>query len=226
VVVGKVHENQQVAGETAAVIEHMAGEVAETANASNGISGASGEQIKNVNLLQETLAQLFATLGESSAKVETTAAIGDSLHKVTGTLNQLMSGFTFESVNIIEPAQNEKRNYPRASNRLLVEASQDGASFDCSSLDFSLAGMRLLLNQQLDAARPVELAVCLPQDDLNQYKAQDPLKLRGRITWQRIENGKHQCGIAFEGMSDEANRKLRECFEYFNKTPEFGTVIR
>jgi methyl-accepting chemotaxis protein len=226
VVVDKVHENQQVAGETAAVIEHMAGEVAETASANDGISGASGEQIRNVNLLQETLVQLFATLNESSTKVETTAAIGDNLHKVTGTLNQLMSGFTFESVNVIEPTQNEKRTYPRATNSLLVEASQNGKLFECSSLDFSLTGMRLALNQKLDDGRMVELAVCLPQDDLSQYQRQTPLKLRGRVSWQRFEGGKNQCGIAFEGMSEDANRKLRECFKYYNKTPEFSAVTR
>lgn len=223
VVAGKVHENQQVAGETAAVIEHMAGDVAETAGANDGISAASGEQIKNVNLLQETLVQLFATLSESSAKVETTAAIGDSLHKVTGTLNELMAGFTFESVNAIEPAQNEKRTYPRATNRLLVEASQGGKLFESSSLDFSLTGMRLAINQKLDEKTPVELAVCLPQDELSEYENQKPLKLRGRISWQRMQNGKNQCGIAFDGLSEEAKRKLRECFEYYNKTPEFSS---
>jgi methyl-accepting chemotaxis protein len=221
VVVTKVHENQQVAGETAAVIEHMSGEIAQTASANDGISEASGEQIKNVSLLQERLAHLFATLSESSAKVETTAAIGDSLHKVTGTLNQLMSGFTFESVNIIEPAQNERRTYPRANNRLLVGATQNGNYSECSSLDFSLTGMRLMLNNKLDAAQPVELAVYLPLDDLGQYEKQDPLRLRGRVSWQREEDGRNQCGIAFEGMSAEANHKLRECFQYFHKTPEF-----
>jgi methyl-accepting chemotaxis protein len=221
VVVSKVHENQQVAGETAAVIEHMAGEVAATASANDGISGASGEQIKNVDLLHETLEQLFETLSESSAKVETTAAIGDGLHKVTGKLNQLMSGFTFEIVRVTE-AQHESRTYPRASNRLLVKASQSGKSFECSSLDFSLTGMRLALSKKLDDAGSVELAVCLPQDDLDQYEAQTPLKLRGRVTWQRVEGGKNQCGIAFEGMSEDASRKLRECFEYYNKTPEFS----
>ena len=170
--------------------------------------------------------QLFATLHESSTKVETTAAIGDNLHKVTGALNQLMSGFTFESINVIEPTQNEKRTYPRATNRLLVEASQNGKSFECASLDFSLAGMRLAINQKLDNAGMVELAVCLPQDDLGQYKRQNPLKLRGRVSWQRFEDGKNQCGITFEGMSDEANRKLRDCFKYYNKAPEFRTSIR
>lgn len=221
VVVRRVHENQQVAGETAAVIEHMATEVAQTAEANDGISGASGEQIGNVQLLQQTLAQLFATLSESSAKVETTAAIGDSLHKVTGTLNELMSGFHFESTHVIEPMQNERRTHPRATNRLLVEATQNGRKFECSSIDFSLSGICLSLNKKLDDASPVELAVCLPQNELDQYKQQRPLKLMGRISWQSSEGGKNECGIAFEEPSPEASFKLRECFKYYNKTPEF-----
>lgn len=221
VVVSKVHENQHIAGETAAVIEHIAGEIAHTASANHSISESSAKQSRNVNLLQETLTQLFATLSKSSAKVETTAAIGDSLHKVTGQLNQLISGFTFENINIIEPAQNERRTCPRATNRLLVTATQNGKTFECSSLDFSLTGMRLALNKKLDDQSPVELSTCLPQDDLHQYEKQQPLKLQGRVSWQRPEDGKNQCGIVFEGMSEDAGRKLRECFSYYNKTPEF-----
>lgn len=221
-VTSKVHENQQVASETASVIEHMAGEVAQTAHANESISNASGEQIQNVYLLQETLSQLFSTLSESSAKVETTATIGDNLHNVTGILNQLMAGFTFETVNVIEPAQNERRIHPRASNRLLVKASQNGKSFECSTLDFSLTGMRLKLNKQFDDASPVELAVCLPQDDLNHYEEQQPLKLSGHITWQRFEEGINQSGVVFQNLSEEANRRLREGFEYYHKTPEFN----
>jgi methyl-accepting chemotaxis protein len=225
-VVIRVNENQQVAGETASVIEHMAGEVAETASANEGISAASGEQIRNVNLLQATLAELFATLRESSAKVETTAAISESLHKVTGKLNQLMSGFVFDNENYIVQKQHEKRTYPRAENRLLVHATQSGNSFECSSLDFSLTGMRLESGKPLDDAEYVELKVCLPQNDLNQYESQEPLNLRGRISWQRLVNGRNQCGIAFEGMTEEAIRKLRDGFKYFNKTPEFSPVAR
>ena len=226
VVVSKVHENQQVAGETAAVIERMASDVAQTASANDGISSASGEQIDNVHLLQQTLAQLFSTLSESSAKVETTAAIGDGLHKVTGNLNQLMSGFHFESTQVIEPKQNERRTHPRATNRLLVEAAQNGKSFECSSLDFSMTGMRLEMNKKLEADAPIELAVCLPQSELNQYKKQQPLKITGRISWQRTEGEKNECGIAFERMTAEASSKLRECFKYYNKTPEFNVRVQ
>ena len=222
VVVGKVNDNQRVAGETAAVIEQMAGDVAETASANSGISSASGEQIQNVNLLRDTLAELFATLSESSAKVETTAAIGESLHKVTGSLNQLMAGFSFDSVHVIAPAQHEKRTCPRITNRLLVRATQGDTTVECSSLDFSVAGMRLALQDKLDSKRPVDLAVYLPQEELAQYEHQNPLRLRGKISWQRAENGKCLCGVAFEGLSDDAKRKLCDSIRYFHKTPEFA----
>ena len=221
VVVEKVHENQKVAGETAAVIEQMAGEIAETASANSGISAASGEQIQNVHLLQETLGQLFATLSESSTKVETTAAIGESLHKVTGTLNLLMAGFTFSKIHVIESVQHEKRAYPRTTNRLLVQAVQGNRKVECYSLDFSMTGMRLELNEKLDDRRLVELFVTLPCDDLELYKGQDPLKLQGRIARQRAEGDKILCGIAFENLSEEARSKIRASFQYYNKTPEF-----
>ncbi len=222
VVVGKVHDNQTLAGETAVVIENMARDVAETASANDGISKVSGEQSGNVSRLQETLAQLFSTLSESSAKVENTAAIGESLHKVTGTLNQLMSGFTFEKIQIIEQRQHEKRTYPRVTNKLLVSATQDGKTYECLSLDFSLSGMRLAIDEKLKERSMVDLALCLPQNDLGQYEVQSPLRLRGRVSWQREERGKNQCGIAFDGMSQDASRKLRECIMYYNKTPEYS----
>lgn len=221
-VVGKVHENQNVAGETAEVIERIAGDIAETVSANSGISAASKEQIQNVHLLQDTLEELFATLEVSSEKVETTAAIGDGLYKVTGKLNQLMAGFTFEHSLAADSVQHEKRRHPRALNRLLVQVSQGGKTMEGSSVDFSMTGMRLLLSEALRDKQAVEMAVYLPKDDLTQYQKQTPLKLAGRVAWQRPQDGKHLSGITFEGVSEDARRKMRECFEYYNKSPEFG----
>lgn len=222
-VVEKVQENQKVAGDTASVIQNMAAEVAETSNANNAISLSSGAQINNVHLLRETLDQLFETLKENSIKVETTAAIGDSLHNVSGSLNALMAEFTFDKVHIIEPAQHEKRTCPRITNRLLVKAKQGEYIYECSSLDFSLNGIRLALSEKLNMKQTLELEIFLPQETLSQYEQQSPLKLKGRINWQNAVDGKNQCGIAFENVTDSINKKLRECFEYFHKIPEFTT---
>ena len=223
VVVEKVHDNQKLAGETATVIERISVDIAQTASANSGISAASGEQIHNVDVLKTTLQGLFSTLHESSDKVETTAIIGDGLHKVTGKLNQLMTDFTFDHSNVIETAQHEKRSFPRASNRLLVHVSQGDIDMECSSLDFSMAGIRLMMGKALDKNTPINMELYLPQEDLKQYEAQKPVKLQGRIGWQRKEGDKHVCGVAFGQLSEQAAKRLRESFRYYNKEAEFGT---
>lgn len=221
VVVEKVHENQKVAGETAEVIEKMEGDIAETASANIAISSASKEQIQNVHVLQDTLEQLFSSLDKSAEKVETTGAIGDGLYKVTGKLNQLMAGFKFERASIADPMQHEKRNHPRALNKLLVEVSQGGKMMAGSSIDFSISGIRLLLNEKLLDKQTVEMAVYLPKDDLTLYQHQIPLKLTGQVAWQRMQESKCLSGIAFDELSAEARRNMHECFEYYNKSPVF-----
>lgn len=223
IVVEKVNKNKGVAGATAAVIELMADDIAQTADANAGISLASSRQLQNVSLLQSNLAQLFSTLRESSAKVETTAAIGDGLHKVTGTLNQMMAGFTFDSVHVVATVQHEKRKHPRIANKLLVNASQDSQVIECYAVDFSMTGMRLAINGKLDDSKPVEFEIFLPHQDMDKYEKQEPLRLKGRITWQRVEGGKNICGIAFEKLDENSNRRMRESFQYYNKTPEFMT---
>jgi methyl-accepting chemotaxis protein len=222
VVVGKVHDNQQLSGETAAVIERISSDIAQTASANQGISQASGQQIGNVDTLKKTLDDLFATLHESSDKVETTAIIGDGLHKVTGKLNGLMAGFNFNHAHTVPLDQHEKRSFPRASNRLLVHVQQGELEMECCSLDFSLAGIRLQMNKKLDKTQPVEMDIFLPQEDMKNYEGQRPARIRGKVSWQNVEDDKFICGIAFDPLSSEAGERLRKGFEYYNKLPEFG----
>jgi methyl-accepting chemotaxis protein len=95
-VVTCVSGNQTVAGETAAVMSAMAAGVSEAAQSNDAIVEASRSQITQLSHLQATLERLFATLKESSTKVETTAAIGNDLHRVTEQMGEIMSGFSFQ----------------------------------------------------------------------------------------------------------------------------------
>ncbi len=222
VVVEKVQVSREVAGQTAQAIEQMVGEVMATARANQGISEASREQVEHFALLHATLESLFATLRESGTKVDATGAIGEDLYAVTGKLNQLMAGFIFEKAQVIAPRPNEKRRYPRAENSLLVEVAQGGEDVEAVSRDFSLSGARLYLSTPLDTARPVDLSVYLPSDDLDQYNRQPPLQLKGRIAWQRPSGQRHLCGIEFVDMTDAQRAKMRECFDYYKKNAEFS----
>ncbi len=222
VVVVKVDANQSEAAKTADAIEQMAGNVQESTRSNQGISEASHLQLEQFNQLQSTMDGLFATLKESGAKVGATAVIGDDLRNVTGRLNDLMSGFSFTSASkIIEPAQHEKRRHPRAQNSLLVQAHQDGNEIEAVTRDFSMTGLSLWLTRPIPSKQTLDLSIFLPSNDLDQYTHQAPVNIKGRIAWQRQENGRHVCGVEFIEQNDAIKQKLTQCFEFFNKNPEF-----
>lgn len=221
-VVGKVYSNQAVAGETENVIKAMVGEITETAKANQNISIVIAKQLDTLLLLKDTLDNLFVTLRESSNKVETTAAIGESLHGVAGKLNEVMSGFRFEQSRVVEPEQDERRNHPRAQFGMLVHATQGSLSVDGISKDFSITGMRLTLSNQLDKNENVMLDVFLPKEDLNEYERQAPLLIKGRIAWEKGDAGEYQYGIQFLECHDEATQRLKDCLNYFNRCAEFS----
>lgn len=220
-VVEKVQANRQVASETASVIHAMVDEVEETAKSSQDISASSKQQIDGLVMLKQTLDNLFATLHESSSKVETTATIGSNLHAVTQRLNDLMSGFNFEQISVIEPAQNEKRRHPRAHNNLLVSIAQGSRHLEGVTNDFSLTGMNLSLPHPLESNAKLNLSIYLPYEDMQKYESQVPVNLVGRIAWQRKEGETHLCGIEFVELDEAKRSYLKTCFSFFNKKSEF-----
>jgi methyl-accepting chemotaxis protein len=226
VVVEKVRVNQDVAGQTAAVIERMSSEVITTVQATQDISESVRDQLGHFGLLKSTLENLFTTLRESGSKVEATAAIGEDLYSVTVRLNNMMAGFVCRRPSKSEPDRDEKRRFPRTQNNLLVRISQNGTTVEAVSVDFSLSGIRLYLVSPLDETLPVKLSINLPLDDLNQYKHQNPFQVEGRITWMRQEGERYQCGIEFTGMDEIKRGKIRQCFNFFHKEAEFGTAGR
>ncbi|MDO8813416.1 MAG: methyl-accepting chemotaxis protein [Gallionella sp.] len=221
VVVEKVHANQQVAGETSSVIQAMAGQVAQSAEASRSISEASHQQIGNLAMLSGTLDNLFVTLHESSAKMETTATVGDNLYAVTKRLNDVMAGFTFERAKEIDSGQHQQRLYPRAQNNLLVKVEQGGRKLEGVTKDFSLAGMKLALSSPLEKNAKLNLGIYLPCRDLQEYQSQIPVNIVGRIARQSVEGKTHFCGVEFIEMDDEKRNYLKTCFDFFNKKAEF-----
>jgi methyl-accepting chemotaxis protein len=221
VVVQKVNITQEEARKTANTMEGIAITAVDTASANQRISCVSQQQVDQLGLLRSTLETLFAVLRESGCKVKTTAAIGEDLRAVTGRLNGIMSGFTFTGGLEIEAAQHEKRRVPRANNSLRVRITQGGTTFEAVASDFSLTGLRLRLIQPVREREQLDLAVYLPNDDLDQYENQEPLRIRGSIAWQRKDGENYQCGVEFQNVDEAIAKSIRRCFEFYNKNAEF-----
>jgi methyl-accepting chemotaxis protein len=224
-VVEHVHGSQQVAGETAAVMSAMATGVSEAAAGNDAIVAASRRQMEQLTHLEATLERLFATLNESSTKVETTAAIGNDLHRVTERMTEIMSGFTFQRMIEIPAArpQGEKRSHPRIDRGVLAMVSQEGASrIEALAADVSLTGMRLIVPRALLPNQPVNLQIQLPADSLDGYMNQPPVTVQASVRWQREEAGQLLCGVEFRNPTQTQRDRIAKVFAFYNKAPAYG----
>jgi methyl-accepting chemotaxis protein len=224
-VVDCVNGNQTVAGETAAVMSAMAAGVSEAAQSNDAIVEASRSQMTQLSHLQATLERLFATLKESSTKVETTAAIGNDLHRVTEQMGEIMSGFSFQREKEFVAARpsGEKRRHPRLERGVLTTVSQGGGvPFESLATDVSLTGMRLVVPRSLRQDLPVSLEIQLPADSLDRYMNQAPVPLPAKIRWQREEHGQLACGLEFENLNQTQRDRIAELFAFHHKAPVYG----
>ncbi|MBS1196247.1 MAG: methyl-accepting chemotaxis sensory transducer [Proteobacteria bacterium] len=222
-VVEQVRSGRTVADETAGIMDSMGERVSQAASANDAIAEASRRQLSHFSQLQVSLQRLFATLAESSTKVETTASIGNDLHRVTGRMSNLMAGFTINHDPVASTVRpHDKRHAPRLEQALLAEASQlDGGSQEALIVDFSLTGARLRTARNFDQNKEINLRVRLPAQDIQSYQQQPPLDLRARIAWQRQEEGRPTSGVQFVDLAPEQQERLKTCFAFFRKSPEY-----
>jgi methyl-accepting chemotaxis protein len=160
-VVDRVHSSQQVAAETATVMEEMASSVSDAAHSNDDISAESRSQVTQLAQLEGSLDRLFATLKESSTKVEATAVISGDLHKVTAGLNEIMSGFVFNrELAVADKLSNDKRRAPRLEKGLLaVIRDEKGNEQDSLTEDLSLTGAQLVLQQALPERSQIKVSL-------------------------------------------------------------------
>ncbi|MCW9025226.1 MAG: methyl-accepting chemotaxis protein [Gammaproteobacteria bacterium] len=228
-VVERVQSTQERAHETADVINMMAAEASESAIAGNKITEASQEQGQQFLALKDTLNGLFETLGESSSKVETTAAIGDDLFNVTEKMKKLLSGFVFNYEEMIEQQQHEKREHPRAQHSLLTKINNGSGHIEGITTDLSLSGIQLRLPSEVKDAENVVMKIYLPYADIKQYKQQTPMCFSGKVVWSKLDEKNHReqysYGIEFTNVSEEQRHQIKQAFEFFSKNIEYRQAV-
>jgi methyl-accepting chemotaxis protein len=224
-VVDGVNGSQESARDTSRVIEQIAQEISVSAEANNRISTVSRAQMENIGLLQGSLDRLFETFNENSAKVETTATIGDDLYRVSESLKKLLARFIFEQDEAAESTRHDMRDSPRLDRSLRVNVIQDDKSYESICRDFSMTGIQLRTKERLDSKIKLHMSVFLPYDNLADYGSQVPLKLIGKIVWQKQEDSGFACGVKFDDMISGQRQQLQTCFRYFNKQPEYSSSL-
>lgn len=221
-VVREVKSSQDVAGKTRNTIEAMSTQVAGSASANNEIFNASHNQLEHLGQLSHTLEQLFETLGESSSKVDTTATIGENLLGVTEQLNSLLAEFNFDYDETIKRNHDEQRDFPRLEEHLLVSVTSNGRYLEGVSNDFSQSGIQIKLAEPLLEKEHISIQIFKPYDDVRKFENQRPLTFKGKVKWDRPENGRYCYGIQYEDLTHNHNEFMRQCFQYFNKKQNYA----
>jgi len=216
VVVEKVKVTQDESGKTAVAIDGMASNAVEAAQASQGISSVSQQQLDQFALLESNMEILFSILKDSAEKTVVSATIGDDLRMVTERLGNILKGYTFVSEHRHEEVANDKRRSPRSHSSLLVKITQGDRELDAVSSDFSMVGLQLRMAEAVNASEPLSLSVSMPSDDLDHYSNQAPLQLSGHIAWQRKDGKKTLCGVEFDKMDETKRAAIKRCIDFYN----------
>ncbi len=222
-VVDRVHSSQQVAAETATVMANMATGVSDAADSNDAISEESRGQMTQLGQLEGSLDRLFATLKESSTKVEATAVISGDLHKVTAGLNEIMTGFTFNrETTTTEKRNNDKRRAPRLERGLLaVIQDEKGIEQDSLTEDLSLTGAQIALQHALPEKSKIKISLYVPYPDLEKYRNQKPVALDAQVRWQRQDGDRFLCGIEFFRITAKEQKHLETVFSYYNTASQY-----
>lgn len=122
------------------------------------------------------------------------------------------------------PAPNEHRKLPRYEDHLLVRIDDQGNERDALTADISLSGARLRLPVPLTSSvgGTVDMQILVPIDDLDAYEQQQPLRLNGRILWERAGEEGEFYGVEFTQLDDTQRAQLKRCFEFFNQKPTYA----
>lgn len=210
---------------TLATIDAIAQSAEDTRQVAHQIHHVVDQQNECVLRQQMRLSGLYDTLEQSTARVHTTGLISHDLYEVTQKLRDLLASFEFEREPEALLPVSEQRTKPRADNKLLVKLSHHQQQLECISTDLSLSGMKLRLPEPLTQPDgDVQLEIMTPFANLEDYRNQQPLRLKGKIVWQKDVAGQTMLALNYAAqLSANEKTRLESCFAFLGKAAHFGT---
>ncbi|WP_041598854.1 methyl-accepting chemotaxis protein [Hahella chejuensis] len=216
--VDEVQSNRGKAERTRGIISDLEVHVKGFVGSSEEIFSNVETQLNQFSALETTLACLFETLRENSAKIGNTANISDSLFGLTQRLDHELSGLDFrrQKVADVKTKDSERRAAPRVEGTLLVRIESDGGGSEGLSQDVSETGMNLVVKEYYDVGDRLVLSIRLPSRDQNRYDQQQPVAVNAKVVWRKTESqGRYRYGVHFIDLSQSSARYVKECCEFY-----------
>lgn len=218
-VVEKVHASQENAIQIENNIESVVENISQTAKSNIQISEISTEQEKMFKELQQQITAYLAIFEQNTNKVKTTSNIVADIQNIKGNFFKLVSPYTFTRKIIEETPVHiqEQRKSPRITYPLRVNIIVDNRMINCVSSDLSFSGIQLRHDMSVKKGDKLEMQVFLPHDNMDEYKKQTPLSIKGLVRWSGDRGTPNNCGVEFVDMQPHHKDWLKKCFEFFDK---------
>ena len=217
VVVSSSRDASEKTVATGTTIEQMVEKVRENGRANGEITQAALAQNERLKVLNGTLETLFATLRENRTQTGVTNQISDALYSTVETVTGQLNFFHYERSQQLIARDNEKREFPRCDNHLLVTVDCNGTKAKAIADDFSISGMRIRSPFALVVpdCQTVSLQILRPQENFNAYEQQKVVILRAKIAWQKQVDDEFIYGVEFSERSPAQEKEIAACFEFF-----------
>ncbi len=229
-VVERVHNNAEAAQATAEHIEGATQKIqlsAKNAQDIDDISRRQGDQFAQLSL---AMTDLLEALEQNTSKVSNTANIAQSLFNLTQRLHDLIAKFEISDEMKVQaneaqvPVKQENRKSPRIESNLLVRVKNKQNWEDAFCENLSSTGMKIVFQGQLAVNSEQQFEILLPKENVEAYRTQTPLKLKGTI--KRVDKGKDKqgYGICFNGLDEKSQLKLRAAMHFLEGKSETSEV--
>ena len=220
--VENINESQNQITQTADVVQTMQTDITDTSELNQQIEQVVQQQILSFNQLNGLLKVLFKTIATNSKKISNSSNISTSLNNLTQSLNAQLSGLNIDkSVQFNDQKAKQKfckRKATRITGHNLVSIKGEFGELNGLSKDLSTTGLGLLLTQpipELKDLEPMTISLKLPCQDLNEYRDQAPIVLKGHLAWQK-EQGEHvYAGIEFENASVQEIKAIESALKFY-----------
>ncbi len=219
-VVGEVNNSQQMSEHTVGAFSNMRASVEQSTASTDQIEEYNRQQVEQLSLLQEKLRELFSVLASSSEKSESVALVSEDISSVARQLDNRLEIFKVDPVADPIRQPGEKRQHPRANNRLRMELeTRDGKKITAVSNDISAQGLNLRCDHELEPGETVRAMVHIPSN--GQDPSTDRLALNVTLTRRSHDGHHYNYGARLSLANPKDEEKLKQLFAYFKSPYRF-----
>ena len=219
-VVNQVNYSQEQSENTVTAFESMGDSVDRTIGSVQNISDFNKNQQEQLKNLQEHFLKLLQVLESNNAKSDTTTMVATEVALAAERLQLILQKFSTNPEYAISKNSDEKRQFPRIENSIIVRMDYDDQIIEGITHDISMTGFKLRCRQKIEIGRSFSVELFIPQH--NGIKEEKILRLKIRIIREIKTDSDFFYGVQYISLTEKQRLGLKKIFTFYMKPHRFA----